>query len=149
MPIDLRDPTLPEGAVRAALNLSPHPEGGHYREIWRDQPSAGGRGAASSILFLLADGGRSHWHRVDAAEIWLWQGGSALMLGVAQPSGPEQQIRLGPDLAGGDALQGIVPAHVWQDARSLGAWTLVSCIVAPAFEFAGFEMAPQGWSPAG
>ncbi len=149
MPIDLRDPTLPESAVRAALSLLPHPEGGHYREIWRDQPSAGRRGAASSILFLLADGERSHWHRVDAAELWLWQGGSALMLGLAQPPTPAQQIRLGPDLAGGDALQGIVPAHAWQDARSLGAWTLVSCIVAPAFEFAGFELAPQGWSPAG
>jgi len=96
MPIDLRDPTLPESAVRAALNLSPHPEGGHYREIWRDQPGAGVRGAASSILFLLADGERSLWHRVDAAELWLWQGGSALLLGVAQP--PRQRSRSGSAL---------------------------------------------------
>lgn len=147
MTINLRDPTLPEGSVRAALGLLPHPEGGHYRELWRHQPSFGQRGAGSSILFLLAAGERSHWHRVDAAEIWLWQGGSALMLGIADERTEQQQLRLGPDLAAGDVLQGIVPAHAWQDARSLGAWTLVSCIVAPAFEFAGFELAPANWSP--
>jgi len=147
MAIDLRDPTLPEGAVRAALSLSPHPEGGHYRELWRDQPPPGQRGAGSSILFLLAAGERSAWHRVDAAEVWLWQGGSALMLGIADAVAGRQQLRLGPDLADGEILQGVVPAHAWQDARSLGAWTLVSCIVAPAFEFAGFELAPPDWSP--
>ena len=147
MAIDLRDPTLPEAAVRAALHLLPHPEGGHYRELWRDQPPSGQRGAGSSILFLLAAGERSLWHRVDAAEIWLWQGGSALLLGIAGTAAGRQDLRLGPDLAGGDVLQGIVPAHAWQEARSLGGWTLVSCIVAPAFEFAGFELAPADWSP--
>ncbi len=146
MTIDLRDPALAESAVRAALNLAPHPEGGHYREAWRDRPTSG-RGAASSILFLLAAGERSRWHRVDAAELWLWQGGAALALGIAPASEGAQELRLGPDLAGGEALQGIVPAHAWQDARSLGAWSLVSCIVAPAFDFAGFELAPPGWSP--
>ncbi len=148
MAIDLRDPTLPEAAVRAALGLLPHPEGGHYRELWRDQPPSG-RGAGSSILFLLAAGERSHWHRVDAAEIWLWQGGSALLLGIAGTAAGRQELRLGPDLAGGDVLQGIVPAHAWQEARSLGGWTLVSCIVVPAFEFAGFDLAPADWSPPG
>ena len=133
--------------MRKALGLSPHPEGGHYRELWRDCPASGGRGAGTSILFLLAAGERSHWHRVDAAEIWLWQGGAPLLLGVAETGAGPRQVRLGPDLAGGEVLQGVVPAGAWQDARSLGGWTLVSCVVAPAFEFAGFEMAPAGWSP--
>ncbi len=145
MAVDLRDPALSEAAVRAALDLMPHPEGGHYRELWRDQPSSGQRGAASSILFLLAAGERSRWHRVDAAEIWLWQGGAPLALRVAGVGW--LALRLGPDLAAGDVLQATVPAQAWQDAESLGTWTLVSCIVAPAFEFAGFEMAAPGWSP--
>jgi hypothetical protein len=141
--IDLRTPSLGADAVRKALGLSPHPEGGHYRELWRDQPAAGGRGAATSILFLLAQGERSHWHRVDAAEIWLWQAGAPLLLGIdGQPD-----LRLGPDFGSGETLQAVVPAHTWQAASSLGAWSLVSCVVAPAFAFAGFEMAPPGWSP--
>ncbi len=146
MTIDLRDPTLDAAAAREALGLSPHPEGGHYREVWRDHPAAGRRGAGTCILFLLAAGERSHWHRVDAAEIWLWQAGAPLLLGMDAGAGQEA-VRLGPDLAGGEALQAVVPAHAWQDARSLGAWSLVSCVVAPAFEFSGFEMAPPGWSP--
>ncbi len=143
MTIDLRDPSQPVSAVREALGLLPHPEGGHYRELWRDRPAAGGRGAGTSILFLLADGERSHWHRVDAAEIWLWQAGAPLQLSI----GGAGAVRLGPGLAGGEALQAVVPAQAWQEARSLGAWSLVSCVVAPAFEFSGFEMAPAGWSP--
>jgi predicted cupin superfamily sugar epimerase len=146
---DLRDPSLPEDRVRAALGLLPHPEGGHYRELWRAAPPAGGRGAGTSILFLLAAGERSHWHRVDASEIWLWQAGAPLLLGIADEAGRRDQLRLGPDISRGEVLQGVVPPHAWQDARSLGAWTLVSCIVAPAFEFAGFELAPPGWSPPG
>ena len=149
--IDLRDPSQNARAVCEALNLLPHPEGGHYRELWRDRPASGGRGAGTSILFLLADGERSHWHRVDAAEVWLWQGGAPLLLGIAGAGAGagagRQAVRLGPDLAGGEALQAVVPAQAWQDARSLGAWSLVSCVVAPAFEFSGFEMAPAGWSP--
>ena len=131
--------------VIATLGLKPHPEGGHYRELWRDRPASGGRGCATSILFLLAAGERSCWHRVDAAEIWLWQAGAPLALSVAGQGG----LRLGPDGAAGEVLQAVVPAHGWQEARSLGGWSLVSCIVAPAFEFAGFEMAPPGWSPPG
>lgn len=146
MTIDLRDPSQPASAVRDALGLSPHPEGGHYREAWRDRPAAGGRGAGTSILFLLAEGERSHWHRVDAAEIWLWQAGAPLLLGIGAGAG-QQAVRLGPGLVGGETLQAVVPAHAWQDARSLGAWSLVGCVVAPAFEFSGFEMAPAGWSP--
>jgi predicted cupin superfamily sugar epimerase len=138
--IDLRDATLPASALRAALNLQPHPEGGHYRELWRDRPPQGGRGAATSILFLLAAGEKSHWHRVDAAEIWLWHAGAPLWLGI----GGSGAQHLGPDLASQESLQAVVPAGTWQAARSLGAWTLVSCVVAPAFEFSGFELAPPG-----
>ena len=143
---DLRDALLPEAAVRAALGLQPHPEGGHYRELWRDRPEGGGRGAASSILFLLAAGERSHWHRVDAAEIWIWQAGAPLRLGLHGADG-RSSVMLGPNAGEGESFQGIVPPYVWQEAASLGAWTLVSCIVAPAFQFKGFELAPPGWSP--
>lgn len=148
MSIDLRDPALPADAVRAALGLMPHPEGGHYRELWRDAPADGGRGAGTSILFLLAAGERSHWHKVDAAEIWLWQAGSPLALGIAAEE-QRQELRLGQHLANGEILQAVVPAGAWQAASSLGNWTLVSCVVAPAFAFAGFELAPPGWSPEG
>lgn len=144
MSVDLRDPALAAEDVRAALRLAPHPEGGHYRELWRDAPKGGGRGAGTSILFLLAAGERSHWHRVDAAEVWLWQAGAPLRLEIAGAG----EVRLGPDLAGGETLQAVVPAGVWQAARSLGGWSLVSCVVAPAFAFAGFELAPPGWAPA-
>ena len=149
MTIDLRDRSQPAQAVREALQLLPHPEGGHFRETWRDQPATGARGAGTSILFLLAEGERSHWHRVDAAEIWLWHAGAPLRLGIAAGDARQRIIRLGPDASGNETLQAVVPAQAWQEARSLGAWTLVGCIVAPAFDFAGFEMAPAGWSPPG
>lgn len=144
MSIDLRAQGLTAAQVKQALHLAPHPEGGHYRETWRDAPADGGRGAATSILFLLEAGENSHWHRVDAAELWLWHGGATLELGI----GP-QTLRLGPNLAEGDVLQAVVPAQAWQAARPLGAWSLVGCVVAPAFQFAGFELAPPGWSPPG
>ena len=104
MTIDLRDPMQPAHMVRDALGLSPHPEGGHYRELWRDRPPSGERGAGTSILFLLAEGERSHWHRVDAAEIWLWQAGAPLLLGIAGTDGHRENLRLGPNVAGGEAL---------------------------------------------
>ena len=134
--IDLRDAAADSASVVRALGLQPHPEGGHFRETWRDVPANGGRGAGTAILFLLAAGERSAWHRVDAAELWLWQAGAPLLLKVE----PETVFRLGPDVSAGEVLQGLVPAHGWQSAESLGAWTLCSCVVAPAFEFAGFEM---------
>lgn len=145
---DLRDSTTSEADVRAALRLQPHPEGGHYRELWNPAGVDGSRGAASSILFLLAAGEHSHWHRVDATEIWIWQGGAPLRLGVADTGG-HWTLRLGPNLNQGEVLQGLVPDHAWQEACSLGAWTLVSCIVAPAFHFGGFELAPPDWQPPG
>lgn len=134
-PVDLRDPGLDAAAVRRALDLAPHPEGGFYRETWRDEPEGGGRGAGTAILFLLEQGRDSHWHRVDAAEIWLWHAGAPLALSLSPSGIGADLIRLGPDLAGGQHLQGLVPAGAWQAARTLGAWTLVSCIVAPAFRF--------------
>jgi len=144
--IDLRVETLSAQDVCEALELGAHPEGGHFREIWRDRPAGGGRGAATSIFFLLAAGERSHWHRVDSAEIWLWQAGAPLALSIAGGDGVKE-LRLGPDLGQGETLQAVVPAHAWQAAASLGAWSLVACVVAPAFEFSGFELAPKGWSP--
>ncbi len=125
-----------------ALALAPHPEGGHYRETWRDSPEDGARGAGTAILFLLESGQRSHWHRVDAAELWIWQAGAPLRLEM-----PGQSLTLGPDLAAGQVLQGIVPKDFWQAAETLGAWTLVTCTVSPAFAFAGFTLAPPGWAP--
>lgn len=138
--MDLRDPTLPAQAVVEALGLLPHPEGGHYRETWRDAPADGGRGAGTAILFLLAAGERSAWHRVDADELWIWQAGAPLRLSIAH-DGARSDHLLGPDIGHGEALQQRVPPNHWQAAESLGAWTLVSCTVAPAFEFAGFAMA--------
>jgi predicted cupin superfamily sugar epimerase len=124
-----------------------HPEGGWYVETWRapDGPT-GERPVASTILYVLAAGERSHWHRVDAAEAWHWYAGGALML--RQNSGGEtSSIRLGPDLAAGERPQAVVPAQAWQAAESLGDWTLCGCTVAPGFEFAAFELAPPGWTP--
>ena len=142
------DPSLPAEAVMARLGLIPHPEGGHYAEIWRDRPADGSRGTVSLIHFLLRAGEVSHWHRVDAAELWLWHGGAPLALSIAaHPTGAATEVhRLGPDLAE-DRLQAVVPVDHWQSARSLGAWTLVSCVVAPAFTFDGFTLAPPGWKP--
>jgi predicted cupin superfamily sugar epimerase len=130
------------------LGMRPHPEGGHYAETWR-APSVGqGRPAGSAILYLLATGERSHWHRVDAAEVWQYASGGPLELRVWAPGDRGvTTIRLG-DPASDDGLpQAVVPVGAWQAARPLGPWTLVGCIVMPAFEFAGFELAPEGWEP--
>jgi predicted cupin superfamily sugar epimerase len=127
------------------LDLKPHPEGGHYRETFRDPHTLeGGRAASTAIYFLLARGERSHWHRVDAVETWHWYAGAALALSIGDAA---NIIRLGPDLALGERPQAVVPAHAWQAATSLGDWTLCGCTVAPGFEFAGFELAPKGWEP--
>ena len=124
------------------LDLKPHPEGGHFRETFRDTLIAGGRAASTAIHFLLQRGERSHWHRVDAAEAWHWYAGSALILHIGTSS-----IRLGADLAAGERPQAVVPAHAWQAAEATGDWTLCGCTVAPGFEFKGFELAPKGWKP--
>jgi predicted cupin superfamily sugar epimerase len=129
------------------LELQPHPEGGHFRETFRDSATAGGgRAASTAIYFLLKAGEISRWHRVDAVEVWHWHAGAALALGIVENK-RRQVIRLGPDLTAGERPQAVVPAHAWQQAHSLGAWTLVGCTVAPGFEFSGFEMAPDGFDP--
>ncbi|RIK96549.1 MAG: cupin [Proteobacteria bacterium] len=134
--------------VIARLNLVPHPEGGHFRETFRDpRADANGRATSTAILFLLARGERSHWHRVDAAEVWHYHAGAALDLQIADDDG-RRSIRVGGNVLAGETPQGVVPAHAWQAAQSCGAWTLVGCTVAPGFDFAGFELAPPDWSPA-
>lgn len=129
------------------LGLVRHPEGGYFRETYRHVPTGGGRGAMTGIYFLLPKGERSAWHRVDADEMWHHYAGAALRLDIAIGGKPAETVRLGPDLASGQQPQALVPAHAWQAAESEGDWTLVGCTVAPAFEFAGFELAPPGWSP--
>ena len=133
--------------VIARLDLKPHPEGGHYRETFRDTSvDANGRARSTAIFFLLARGEHSHWHRIDAVEIWHYYAGDALTLRISDDDG-SRSIRLGPDLAAGEVPQAVVPARAWQAAESTGDWTLVGCTVAPGFEFAKFELAPQGWEP--
>ncbi len=134
-------------SVIAALNLAPHPEGGWYRETWRAPAVGDQRSAASSILFLLEAGQRSHWHRVDASELWLHHGGGSLTLSTAT-DGQITDLRLGSDFTAGEALQGVVETGQWQAAQAHDRWVLVACVVAPAFDFASFELAPPGWTPA-
>jgi predicted cupin superfamily sugar epimerase len=131
------------------LDLAPHPEGGHFRETFRDARQSAGRAASTAIYFLLVRGERSHWHRVDAVEVWHWYAGAPLALEIAPAPGHIERVTLGADLAGGERPQAIVPAHAWQAAQSRGDWTLCGCTVAPGFDFSGFELAPENWSPRG
>jgi uncharacterized protein len=141
---------LSAAEIIARLDLKPHPEGGHFRETFRDsRTDAGGRAASTLIYFLLARGERSHWHRVDAAESWHYYAGSALTLRISEDRRPPEMITLGIDLEAGERPQAVVPADAWQSAETTGDWTLVGCTVAPGFEFAKFELAPKGWEPAG
>jgi len=138
---------LSAAEVIRLLDLRPHPEGGHFRETFRDpRRGADGRSFSTAIYFLLAAGERSHWHRIDAVETWHWHAGAALALQIAGSDGLAT-VRLGADLAAGERPQAVVPAGAWQAAESLGAWTLVGCTVAPAFDFSKFELAPKGWAP--
>jgi uncharacterized protein len=130
-----------------ALGLSPHPEGGHYRETFRDPQEVGGRSASTAIYFLLREGESSHWHRIDATEMWHWYAGAPLELRISGDRGLIKTQRLGPNISAGEAPQIVVPANAWQSAKSLGAYTLVGCTVAPAFDFAHFELAPPNWEP--
>ncbi len=144
-----RSANLSADEIIRLLALQPHPEGGHYRETFRDSQNndaISGRAASTAIYFLLRAGEISRWHRVDAAEVWHWYAGAPLMLSIAE--GAEKRgIRLGTDLLAGERPQAVVPARAWQQAQSLGDWTLVGCTVAPGFEFAGFELAPPGFDP--
>jgi hypothetical protein len=124
-------------ALIARHNLAPHPEGGWYRETWRAATGPGERAAGTAILFLLEQGQSSHWHKVDADELWLWHAGAPLVL------------KIGSDTLMLDAgsPQALVPAGAWQAAHAETDWALVSCVVVPGFEFAGFTLAPPDWSP--
>ena len=151
----LTAPILTAADIVRLLDLKPHPEGGHFREAFRDAspPLAGeggvgvGRAASTAIYFLLARGERSHWHRIDAVEIWHYYAGAPLVLEIAQGGGRRERVVLGADLTAGERPQAVVPAHAWQASETLGDWTLVGCTVAPGFEFAGFELAPKNWEP--
>ena len=129
--------------------MGPHPEGGWFVETWRAPAAPDGvRPSSSAILYLLEAGDRSHWHRVDAAEVWQYSAGDPLEMRVFAGEGAALAVHLlGPAVTAGETVQVVVPADAWQTARPLGAWTLVGCIVAPAFEFEGFELAPEGWEP--
>jgi predicted cupin superfamily sugar epimerase len=136
-----------EEVVRA-LGLTPHPEGGSFRETFRDRRAdAAGRAASTAIYYLLGAGEVSEWHRVDAAEVWHFHAGAPLVLTLSETGRDACVHHLGTDLRGSERPQVVVPAGWWQTARSVGAWTLVGCTVAPGFVFEGFELAPPGWQP--
>lgn len=135
------------GTVIATLGLAPHPEGGHFRETWRADAGDGPRPTGTAILYLLASGERSAWHRVDAAELWLFHGGDPLELLIADADGAPVRHVVGPEVVEGQEPQVVVPTGAWQSARSLGGWTLVSCVVSPGFRYEGFELAPADWEP--
>ena len=140
------------GDIITRLALEPHPEGGWYRETWRADMEGSERGHASAILFLLEEGQRSHWHRIDAAEMWIFNAGSPLTLSTARGERGEDvlpDVTLGNDLLAGQHPQHLYHAGDWQAAHAGQGWSLVSCIVAPGFAFDGFELAPQGWQPEG
>jgi predicted cupin superfamily sugar epimerase len=138
-------------ALIEALALAPHPEGGWYRELWRAEAAPGERAAATSIHFLLEAHQASHWHKVDATEIWLWHAGDPLLLSLADgDAAPVRSVRLGPDVLGGEAPQHRIAPGEWQAATPLqgpAGYALVSCMVVPGFEFAGFTLAAPGWAP--
>lgn len=140
--------TLTPGEIIRALNLKPHPEGGHYAETFRDaEQDSTGRSRGTAIYYLLQAGETSEWHRVDAAEIWHWHAGAPMVITISPNGHDAAAHHLGPVLATGQRPQIVVPKGHWQSATSLGAWTLVGCTVSPGFDFAGFEMAPPGWRP--
>lgn len=135
-------------AIISKLNLKPHPEGGHYRETHRDERQVDGRAASTAIYFLLARGERSHWHRIDAVEVWHYYAGAPLKLEIVDGA-KEAIIQLGPDVSADETPQATVPARAWQAAETLGDWTLCGCTVSPGFQFEGFDLAPKDWSPRG
>jgi predicted cupin superfamily sugar epimerase len=129
------------------LGLQPHPEGGWYAETWRAPADEGNRAASTGIYFLLRKGERSHWHRVDADELWLFHDGDPLQLSTSAGDGGVEHRVLGRNVEAGQLPQLVVPTGQWQAAEPLGAWTLLSCVVAPGFQFDGFELAPADWTP--
>jgi uncharacterized protein len=141
------DPQSDSQVIIQAFGMAPHPEGGWYVETFRAPAAPGTRSSVTAIYFLLQEGQRSHWHAVDASEIWLWHAGSPIQLHLSPGGQQTETILLGTDIAAGESPQAVVPAGIWQSAKSIAGWSLVSCIVAPAFEFDGFTVAPADWSP--
>lgn len=133
--------------IVATLGLREHPEGGWFTETWRAPEIEGRRPVGSAILYLIGGGDRSRWHTFDAAEVWHYAAGDALELSVWEEGGKIVRHRIGGEILAGDQPQAVVPADVWQSARSLGDWTLVGCIVTPAFEYESFRLAPEDWEP--
>ncbi|MFT6489359.1 MAG: putative cupin superfamily sugar epimerase [Parvibaculaceae bacterium] len=133
--------------IIARLGLAPHPEGGHFRETYRDSNGINGRAHSTAIYYLLKEGEASHWHRVDAVETWHWYAGAPLRLRVSNDGESTRDYLLSNDIFADHTPQVIVPKSAWQSAHPTGAWTLVGCTVAPGFEFDGFEMAPDNWEP--
>jgi uncharacterized protein len=140
-------PSTDPARIIDLLGMQPHPEGGHFVETYREHRPGGQRGPVTLIYFLLQAGERSHWHTVDAVEMWHWYAGGALELSISRDATTVERVTLGPDLFGGERPQATIPALAWQAARPLGAWTLVGCTVAPGFEYNGFRLAPAGWEP--
>jgi len=132
------------------LDLTPHPEGGWYRETWRSDTTVrppdyeGERATATAIYFLLQPGERSRWHVVRSAELWLWHAGGPLRLDLggtgSSPADPTT-VLLGVDLGAGQRPQVVIPGGTWQSAEPAGAEpVLVSCVVSPGFDFADFRL---------
>lgn len=140
-------PALDADEIIARLGLEPHPEGGHYRETWRAPAQPGERPPGTAIYYLLRDGKPSHWHRIDATEIWHWYAGAPLHLDISADGSDHTTCMLGNDLDAGHHPQVIIPPHHWQSARTTSDWTLVGCTVSPGFEFSTFQLAPAGWWP--
>jgi len=133
--------SLTADEVIRLLQLEAHPEGGYFRETFRDSRRAGERSASTAIYFLLKRGEISRWHRIDAVEVWHWYGGGPLRLQIRNGGAQVETVLLGNDLPKNERPQAVVPAHAWQTAETMGDWTLVGCTVAPGFEFSGFELA--------
>jgi predicted cupin superfamily sugar epimerase len=133
--------SLAADEVVRLLQLEAHPEGGYFRETFRDSKRVGERSASTAIYFLLKQGQISRWHRIDSVELWHWYGGAPMRLQIRTGEGPVKTVLLGNDLLNRERPQAIVPAQAWQSAETLGEWTLVGCTVAPGFEFAGLELA--------
>ncbi len=129
------------------LQLMPHPEGGWFRQTWIEDVAAPERPSGTCIYFLLKEGERSHWHRVDATEIWHFYAGTPLTLSLSETAdGPAEDHSLGPDLTANQQPQLIVPKGHWQAAHAPDGWALVGCTVSPGFQFEGFELAPAGFN---
>ncbi|MCZ8269567.1 MAG: cupin domain-containing protein [Beijerinckiaceae bacterium] len=144
----MSDSSLSAREIIRLLALQPHPEGGHFRETFRDpETDAAGRSVGTAIYYLLEAGEVSEWHRCDASELWHYYAGAPMVITISPNGHDAAAHHLGPNLATGQRPQILVPKNHWQSATSLGAWTLVGCTVSPGFEFAGFEMAPENWRP--